>query len=176
MERFTALLAAADRGLAGFEKALLAGLLAVAALLQFVQVSGRYLFQSSFSSLEEISVYLMIWLVFVGSVLCDRTQQHIVLDIAYHPLSDRYRRMLGRLRDAFQAILGLILAKVTLDAVLFSRWIGELSVSSLAMPIWIVMAVMPVAFLAIGLRGLFRVIGLNESRSIAETPEEARIE
>lgn len=147
-----------DRGLAFAELTLIAAFMAVAAVLNFVPVVARYVLNLSASKLEEISVYLIVWVIFVGAVHADRMGQHISLDLVYSMISDRWRKRLWRVADFLLALTAFILACRSLEAVMFSRMIGETSVSTLAAPIWIVMSIMPVAFLMIAVRSLLRAI------------------
>ena len=146
-----------DRVLSGLETALIVVLLALAALLNFAQVGGRYLLGLSVSEFEEISVYLIIWMVFVGMGRADRLGQSIALDILYAAVGERTRLWLGRARDVLQIVFALLMTAVTAESVLFSWTIGETSVSKLAAPIWLVMAIMPPAFLLLAFRTALRL-------------------
>ncbi|MBL8381708.1 MAG: TRAP transporter small permease [Burkholderiales bacterium] len=150
------LLRRVDRGSAEFESWLVALLLGVSVLLNFALVVSRYVFSHSVNQLEELSVYLAIWLVFVGAVACDRRRQHIALDIVYHLLPPARQEVLRRVADFLQGCLCLYLAWLTLKTVLFTYQLGEVSLSSLRAPVWLLMAVMPPAFALIGLRSLLR--------------------
>jgi C4-dicarboxylate transporter DctQ subunit len=141
-----------DRALAGLEFGLIVLLLGFAAILNVSQVAARYFLNLSISSFEEISVYLIIWMVFVGASHAERLGQNISLDLAHEYLPETARRMLWRIADGALAILALVLAYSAFDAVAFSKMLGETSVSRLSAPIWIIMAVMPASFVVIALR------------------------
>jgi TRAP-type C4-dicarboxylate transport system permease small subunit len=155
-----------DRGSAEFESWLVALLLGASVLLNFSLVVSRYAFSYSVNQLEELSVYLAVWLVFAGAVACDRRRQHIALDIVYHLLSPARQEVLRRVADFLQGGLCLYLAWLTLKTVLFTFRLGEVSLSSLRAPVWILMSIMPPAFAIIGLRSLLRalVAGYGDDR------------
>ena len=147
-----------DRACADAETWLVAVLLGASVLLNFSLVVSRYAFSYSVNQLEEVSVYLIIWLVFVGAVACDRRNQHIALDIVYHLLTPSRRILLRRTADLLQGALCLYLAWLTLRTVIFTFQLGEVSLSSLRAPVWLLMSIMPPAFLVLALRSLGRAI------------------
>jgi len=147
-----------DHVLGIFESTLIVALLGVAVMLNFAQITARYVFGFSASSLEEISVYLVMWMVFVGVVHADRLGQNIALDIVYNYASDTAKKNMWRFCDGLLAITAFALAIYGLESVMFSHMIGETSVSKLSAPIWLIMSVIPVSFALIGLRAVGRVI------------------
>jgi TRAP-type C4-dicarboxylate transport system permease small subunit len=146
-----------DHALARIEIGLIVALLGGAAILNFGQVLGRYAFAISFSEFEEISIYLAIWMVFVGMGRADRLGQSIALDILYTVVGVTGRRRLGQIRDVLQIVLAVIMTAATAQSVVASWQIGETSVSKLAIPIWIVMGIMPAAFLLLAFRTAIRL-------------------
>ena len=144
------------RLLARVETVMLALTLALAAGLTLLTIVGRNFLGIGFGGLEELSVYLLIWMVFVGMAQADRLGAHIAIDVVPHLLSPGAGRVPTRLIDALQGALALVLAWLTFDATQFSYMLGETSVQSLEAPIWIVMAIMPVAFLVVAVRSLAR--------------------
>ena len=145
-----------DRACADAETWLVALLLGASVLLNFSLVVSRYAFSYSLNQLEELSVYFAIWLVFAGAVACDRRNQHIQLDIIYHLLTPSRQLLLRRLADLMQGGLCLYLAWLTLNTVMFTYRLGEVSLSSLRAPVWLLMSIMPPAFLVLALRSLGR--------------------
>ena len=149
-----------DKCLAKLEIAAVVIFLATAAILNFVQVVARYVFDLSFNTLEEISVYFIIALVFIGLIRADRNRQNISIDILHNYLSPSVAKVLWRIADCLLCITALSLAYYTSQSVIFSYMIGETSVSSLGFPIWLVMIVMPPCFLIIGIRAALRILGI----------------
>lgn len=143
------------------ETAVVSFCLGISALMAFALIAGRNLLDRSYNALEEISVYLLIWMVFAGMAVADRARQHISIDLVYHLIPRFWQDALQRTADALQGLVSMALAWYCLDAVLFSWRIGERSVSSLEQPIWVLMVIMPVTFLVVGIRSFARVFFLD---------------
>ena len=69
-------------------------------LLVIVQVAMRYLFNSPLTWSEELAVFVMIWLTFIGSLICMRDKEHIEVTI----LVDHLPRPLQRIVVAFSRL------------------------------------------------------------------------
>ena len=69
-------------------------------LLVIVQVAMRYLFNSPLTWSEELAVFVMIWLTFIGSLICMRDKEHIEVTI----LVDYLPRSLQRIVVAFSRL------------------------------------------------------------------------
>ena len=73
--------AAADRILSGAEVTFVGAALAFASTLLFANVVLRYVFLAPISWAEELSLYLIVWIVFVGGSVAVRTRGHIAIDL-----------------------------------------------------------------------------------------------
>lgn len=72
-----------DKALECIEKvcALIAAVLLLWMLFALsVQVISRYIFDTGFSWTEESTRYAMIWMVFIGAVVCTKKGNHVVVD------------------------------------------------------------------------------------------------
>jgi TRAP-type C4-dicarboxylate transport system permease small subunit len=69
-------------------------LMAAAVILQFFT---RYVLNDSFAWTEEIAVYCLIGVVFVGAAMCVRTSRHIQVDLIYRYLPPLTARILANL-------------------------------------------------------------------------------
>jgi TRAP-type C4-dicarboxylate transport system permease small subunit len=76
-------------------------LMAGAVILQFFT---RYVMNDSFAWTEEIAVYCLIGVVFVGAAMCVRLSRHIQVDILYRFLSHGAARFLANLVLAVQVV------------------------------------------------------------------------
>ena len=130
--------------------------LGIASLLNVIQVVARYFFNVSFNTFDEISVYLMISVVFIGMARADSLNQNISVDIVLSILGAGAAKKLRRISDGLLCIIAFSLAYFTFDSVIFSKMIGESSVSSLGMAIWPIMAVIPTSFFVVGIRAGLR--------------------
>jgi C4-dicarboxylate transporter, DctQ subunit len=88
-------LARADRLLSWMEITFVGAALAGASALLFVNVVLRYIFLAPISWAEEMSLYLMVWIVFVGASVAVRTRGHIAVDLLPLVLSPLGRHRLA---------------------------------------------------------------------------------
>jgi len=140
-----------DRALGRAEWAFIGAALAFTSALLFVNVVLRYVFLSPISWAEELALYLMVWIVFVGGSVAVRTRGHIAIDLLPLVLSAAGRRRLA---------IGVALAALAFFAVFF-WYSGEhvLRVRSsgqttpvMGAPMWLTYLAMPVGSLLMGLR------------------------
>jgi TRAP-type C4-dicarboxylate transport system permease small subunit len=78
----------------------------------FLQFFTRYVLNDSFAWTEEIAIYCLVAVVFLGSVMCVRLGHHIHVDFLYRYLSPGVGRALSTLvdlvRTAFFAYLSVL--------------------------------------------------------------------
>ncbi|MEM9223097.1 MAG: TRAP transporter small permease [Pseudomonadota bacterium] len=152
MRKLRAFVSSAGRVAAVIETAFLAVSLGGAAVLAIFLILFRNVVNVSYNAMEEIAVYLVLWMVFVGMAAAERTRSNIAIDILSHALPPRAAAVLQRIADSLTAILAAVLTWASYDAVMFSRMINERAVSTLEIKIWPLMAIMPVAFGLVTLR------------------------
>ena len=156
------LLARFDRAVARIDAPLVGASLLAAVVLNVALVIGRFAFNYSANAMEELSVYAVIWMVFLGTLVTDRYGSHINIDILYHFVRPQMRERLRRLANLAQGVVCLALTGLTLKTVIFTYKIGEVSLSTLAAPVWVLMAVMPPTFLVLAVRGFARAFGVAD--------------
>ena len=164
-----------DYFLEKIEEIAIAVALGIASLLNVFQVGARYLFNISFNTFDEISVYLMITVVFIGVVRADALRENISVDILHSFLSKTTAGMLYRISDGLLCAIAFSLAYFTADSVIFSKMIGETSVSSLGVMIWPIMTVMPISFCIVGIRSGLRSFEILDSHKAEQLGTGARI-
>lgn len=69
------------------------------ALLVFLQFFSRYVLNDSYAWTEELAVYCLIGVVFLGSAMCVRACRHIQVDFLYRYLPKPAGRLLSTLID-----------------------------------------------------------------------------
>jgi TRAP-type C4-dicarboxylate transport system permease small subunit len=148
-----------DRAIARVDTPLAGACLLAAVALNVALVIGRFAFNYSANAMEELSVYAVIWMVFLGTLVTDRQGSHINIDLVYHFVRPETRNVLRRIANLLQGVVCVALAGLTLKTVLFTYRIGEVSLSTLAAPVWVLMAVMPPTFLVLAIRGFARAFG-----------------
>ncbi|KYG29470.1 TRAP transporter small permease [Alkalihalobacillus trypoxylicola] len=75
-------------------KYIVSGMLLVLAILVFLQVITRFVINVPLSWTEEIARYLMVYIVFLGSGLAMRAQQHIAIDFLLDVISAKNKKRL----------------------------------------------------------------------------------
>ena len=86
--------------------------------LVFLQFFSRYVLNDSFAWTEELAVYCLMPVVFIGASMCVRRARHIQVNLVYGYLSPRAGRVLSTLVDvaaiAFYAYAGWLVARYAL--------------------------------------------------------------
>ena len=72
--------------------------------LVFLQVFTRYVLNNSFAWTEELAVYALIGVVFMGSAMCVRVCRHIQVDFLYRYLPKTPARVLATLVDVVRTV------------------------------------------------------------------------
>ncbi|HOV38743.1 MAG TPA: TRAP transporter small permease [Spirochaetales bacterium] len=79
--------------------------------LSFIQVIFRYVLNNSIYWAEEVSRYMFIWLVFLGSALCTRRRNHIVMDIVSNELKGWTKKIVQILTNCILFFFMLVLVR-----------------------------------------------------------------
>jgi len=89
------------------------GALSIAALvaITFAAVIARYVLGAPFYWTEEVSGFLMIWIVMIGAIACEANQQHLTIDIVERALPLRWRRPLA-----------IVVTLISIALLLFMAW------------------------------------------------------
>jgi TRAP-type C4-dicarboxylate transport system permease small subunit len=86
--------------------------------LVFLQFFTRYVLNDSFAWTEELAVYCLIPVVFIGAAMCVRRSRHIQVNFLYRYLPARAGRVLSTLvdiaRTVFFAYVALLVARYAL--------------------------------------------------------------
>jgi TRAP-type C4-dicarboxylate transport system permease small subunit len=90
---------AAVRGLVAIVRILTAILLLVSVALNFTNVIGRYLFNAPISSAEEVMLFLLVAVVFLGNSVVAWERKQIRMDVFLHAMPPPLRRALDLAAD-----------------------------------------------------------------------------
>jgi len=85
---------------------LLGAALIVAVLYNFVNVVGRYVFGQTFISADEVQIYIMVYIAFLGAAVATWRRAHLRMDVLVHRLPRGAQAALG----AAELVLVLVLA------------------------------------------------------------------
>jgi C4-dicarboxylate transporter, DctQ subunit len=136
-------LARADAILSWLEVAFIGAALAAAGILLFVNVVGRYVFLAPISWAEEVSLYLIVWMVFIGASVAIRTRGHVAMDLLPLMLSRRNRSRLAIFIGIAILIFLAVFFYYSGEHTLRVRASGQLTPVMQA-PMWLTYLAMPV--------------------------------
>ena len=113
-------------------------------IVVFVDVVLRYFFSRSIFIADELSIYFMIYVAFIGAAMTMKKGAHIKVDLLYKRLSKKGRLWL----DTITMILGTIICFImTYQSALWVRYTYKtnfISPSILETPMWIPMSCVPI--------------------------------
>ncbi|MDA0685081.1 MAG: TRAP transporter small permease [Bacteroidetes bacterium] len=161
-----------DRVISILEKGFIALCLLAGALLLFVNVLMRYIFLAPISWAEEVTLYLCVWLVFVGGSVAVREKGHIAIDLLPHILSPQGRVLLARLVALLCLVFLLVFCWYSLQHVVRVKSIGQVTPIMQA-PMWLTYLAMPVGSLLMALRVVQVFFGNTRDKNILEGPNAA---
>lgn len=156
---------AIDRLTRGLEVALGVGLL-IAVALNFVNVVGRYGLGVTFLGADEVEIYILVWIAFLGAALAAWRRQHLRMDVIVRLLPLWLQHWL---RVAELLVLVSVAGFVAFHSYRYVAKIYSLgAVSDIAeVPTWIPHAAILVGFASIGAIALFhltRAVGQGRSK------------
>ncbi|MEX0758576.1 MAG: TRAP transporter small permease [Tistlia sp.] len=151
---------------------LLGVLLIAMVLLNVANAAGRYLFGRSIQGSDEILVFAMVWLVFLGAVLATARRGHLSFDILDRLLPPGPRRLLRIVQHLTIAGLSGYVALQSWTVLQKLMLIGQSSMA-LGLPMAIPHAAVVVSFLLIALFSLYAAVRPSRSDD-AGAPEPER--
>ena len=81
-----------------------------AVALSFVNVVGRYLLGVTVTWADEVQIYIMIWMAFLGAVVVSWRRMHLRMDLLFKMLPARLRQFVSLLELASMIVLaGVVL-------------------------------------------------------------------
>lgn len=115
------------------EAVIIAAIMLIITGLVFAQVVTRYVLQLSTPWLEELTRFLMIWMIMLGCAYAVRTRQHIVVNVIEtvirSPRAQRiYQGLLAICGLAFSVILAILAYVVVERTVRFGQVSGALRI------------------------------------------------
>ena len=113
-------------------------------IVVFIDVVLRYFFSRSIFIADELSIYFMIYVAFIGAAMTMKKGAHIKVDLLHKRLSKKGRLWL----DTVTMILGTIICFImTYQSALWVRYTYKtnfISPSLLETPMWIPMSCVPI--------------------------------
>src|SRR3954463_7818125 len=84
---------------------LLGALLIVAVLYNFVNVVGRYVFGQTFISADEVQIYIMVYIAFLGAAVVAWRRMHLRMDVLAQRMPRGVQAALGAAELALIVVL-----------------------------------------------------------------------
>lgn len=155
---------------------LIAILLAAMTLLTFSQVVMRYVFNSGFTWALEMTTVLFAGMIFIGISYGVRVGAHIGVDALVKLLPTKPRRAVSILAVLLCLVYAGMVIYGSMQYVLKMKEAG-IELEDMAIPMWIVRAILPLGFVLLVLRFLPVLINLITGKSdrlhLADEVEEA---
>lgn len=145
-----------ELGLSVF-KTVLALILIGAVMMSCANVVLRYVFEISWVSGDELQVFVMVGLAFLGTIIVSFEKRHLRVDVLGHLLSERVRKGV----EVFEILLTICIC----FAVTYWSWkfvsrlfdIGQ-SAGASGLPMWIPHASVTICFAMLGTLSLLRLV------------------
>ncbi|MBO8172230.1 MAG: TRAP transporter small permease [Bacillaceae bacterium] len=142
----------------------ISGLLIAGGLgLIFLGVIMRYVFNSPLGWIEEISGYIIVWGILIGTVVALRDNRHIRVDILYQFIPDTAKKWV----DVFSNVVGLIFSLFLLIYGIKGIFLDEFSVYKMnlvsigeGITLWKIYMVMPIVGALLSARFIIRIVRL----------------
>lgn len=137
------------------------------------QIINRQLLGSSFSLAwaDELVKMIVLWLAMVGSIAACRDNKHIRIDLITHILSGKIVSWIKIVVDVFAAAVCAMIGWQAYRLVREEVSWGDTILGDV--PLWLVHAIVPLAFFLISYQFLVRVVKLLHGLSDADEPEVA---
>jgi C4-dicarboxylate transporter DctQ subunit len=140
-----------DRLLSRAEVLFVGSAMAFTSLLLFVNVVMRYFLLRPIFWAEELTLYLMVWIVFVGGSIVARTRGHIAVDVLPLFLSRRDKRRLRIVATGGSILFCLALFYFSGQHVLRVQSSGQV-MPAMQAPMWLAYLAIPVGSLLMAIR------------------------
>jgi len=128
------------------------------ALILIVNVVARTT-EGAFHFIDEIAMFLVIWITFIGISYATRKGQHIRMSAIFDICSFKVKRILIFMNSTISAVVMFYMAYISVKYVYIVYYWQQVT-SAVRMPYWIVISVIPLGFFMSGVHYL-RTIAKN---------------
>ena len=129
-----------------------------AVALNFINVIGRYVFDDTILSADELQIFIMVFMAFLGAAVVAWRNQHLRMDVLVNALPRPVRRLI---KIAELAVIVILTAFVLWNSAYYAKQMFDIGrVSDMAqVPMWIPHGVVATGF---GLMALIAALRLIE--------------
>lgn len=162
------------KGISKLEGLLVGIVTALLVLVVFIQVLNRGIIKATISWPEEAARYLMVWQVFLASVIAFRKGANCYIDVLVNRLHGKSRIAMGCFANVVCLVFAFIVVSTSLEVIqsqiMFNQTSTALNINMAfvyaALPVWGVLFILELAFMTIQ---LFRP-GTFTEKSVREGP------
>lgn len=143
--------------------------LMIAVMINVINVISRYAFNHPVEGADEVEIYLMVGLAFLGALVAHIRGRHLRMDV----LARRFPPPVARLVNAAEALVGIaVCGLMTWVSFSYTSRIWRLGSRSdnAHMPMWVPHGILPVAFALMTLVGVVRLF-VPPPPSLLDHPE-----
>lgn len=159
---------------------LTSGLLIVAGLaLIFVGVIMRYVFNNPLGFVEEISGYIIVWGIMVGTVVALRDNKHIRVDMLYQKFPPRLQKVTDIFSNVVGLLFALFLAYYGAKGIFFDEYsVYKMDLTSIGegVSLWKIYLIMPIIGVLLTFRFIVRLIRLVKGLPESDADEDGGVE
>ncbi|WP_366922305.1 TRAP transporter small permease [Metallumcola ferriviriculae] len=154
-----------DKILSRIEEFLVAIALGVATAITFIETVLRYVFETSLGSSYEVTIYLLIFVGFIGASIGVRDKVHIGVDILVEKFPYGVQKVVSTTTLLISAFFCLIVAYLGVKQVGVIAAFGQVT-PEMEIPLTIPISIIPIGFSLMTLRFL------QEAVKVIKTPTE----
>ena len=165
-------LAKVTNGLADLVAKLLGAALMLAVVLNFTNVVARYGFNHSLTGIDEVEIYLMIGMAFIGGLVAHIRRRHLRMDVMTRYFPPLIAKLIGLVESLLTIAVCGLMTWVSWNYTIRIYQIGSHSPNA-GIPMWIPHSPLAIAFTLICLVELARLLFGQpaEVPSVAARPE-----
>ena len=133
--------------------------LIVAVAYNFVNVIGRYVFGETFLSADEVQIYIMVYIAFLGAAVATWRRVHLRMDVLVYRLPRRVKLALGALELALVLVLATFVLYVSSGYVKQMAGLDARSQNA-GIPMWIPHSAIVLGFGLIAILAVLQIVQL----------------
>lgn len=137
-------------------------------LLIFVNVVGRYVFNYTFVSFEEIARILFVWCTYLGSAVAIRDGTHIRVDVIINILTPRVRKVVDIIANLLVDFILILTIRVMMNLVMVNIT-NPLPLTRI--PYGVVQAIIPVSMVIMLIVNIIKLIQMFKKQPEKEGGE-----
>lgn len=150
-----------DKILSTFEEVLVSIALGVATIITFLEVVLRYGFGTSLGITFELTIYLLIFVGFIGASIGVREKVHIGVEILVEKFPFKVQKVVGMSSILISAIFCAIIAYLGVEQVAVVAALGQVT-PEMEIPLTVPLSTIPLGFSLMCIRFLQEAVKLQK--------------